>query len=388
MGVKQQQIVDPEKDFEPPNFTIKELRDCVPKHCFERDTLRSFSYVLYDLCGVAVLAFAATHISMLPVALRIPAWILYWICQGVVCTGIWVIAHECGHGAFSDSRTVNNVTGWVLHSALLVPYYSWKYTHSQHHKGTNSMTRDEVFVPRTKSYRGLQSKPSTPAWITESIFEETPVYHLFKVVLQSLFGWPMYLIRNASGPKYARGASHFNPNAVLFKPENFWQIVISDVGLLLAASVIAYFSFVYSAATVAFYYGVPYLIVNFFLVTITFLQHTDATVPHYSDDTWNFVRGALCTVDRDYGWILNVCLHHINDTHVAHHVFSQMPHYHAQEATEHLKKKLGKYYYYDSTNFLYALYHNYKYCQFVEDSGSILFYRNTSTPVAAINKEL
>ncbi|KAJ1811882.1 hypothetical protein LPJ56_005671, partial [Coemansia sp. RSA 2599] len=269
-----------------------------------------------------------------------------------------------GHGAFSENRTVCNVTGWVLHSALLVPYYSFKYTHSRHHKGTNSMTRDEVIVPRTKSYRGLQNKPSTPAWITETVFEESPIYHLFMVVGISLFGWPMYLIRNISGPKHAEGASHFNPNSVLFKPENFWQIVISDIGVLLTASAIVYYSFVYSAATVMCYYGVPYLVVNFLFVTLTFLQHTDAAVPHYNDDAWNFIRGALCTIDRDYGWVLNTCLHHANHTHVAHHLFSQLPHYHAQEATEHLKKKLGKYYHYDNSNFLYALYHTYRHCQF------------------------
>ncbi|KAJ2725568.1 hypothetical protein GGI07_001196 [Coemansia sp. Benny D115] len=381
MVVKAKTVVDPEKDFEPPNFTVKELRDCIPKHCFERDTLRSFTYVFYDLCAIAALAYAATNIHMLPSTLRAPAWMLYWVCQGVVCTGIWVIAHECGHGSFSPSRAINNLTGWVLHSSLLVPYYSWKISHSQHHKNTNNMTRDEVFVPRTKSYRGLQGKPSTPSWIEDSIFEETPAYHLFKVVLQSLFGWPMYLLRNSSGPKYARGASHFNPNAVLYKPEQFWQIVASDIGIMITAGILAYFSFMYTAATVFFYYGAPYLIVNFFLVTITFLQHTDSKVPHYADDTWNFVRGALCTVDRDYGWILNACLHHINDTHVAHHVFSQMPHYHALEATKHLKAKLGKYYYYDDTNFLYSLYHTYRHCQFVEDTGSILFFRNTSTPI-------
>ncbi|KAJ1923418.1 hypothetical protein EC988_010427 [Linderina pennispora] len=93
MGGKQT-IVDPEKDFEPPNFTIKELRDCVPKHCFERDTMRSFSYVAYDILGVIALATCATYIHQLPLFLRAPAWIAYWIAQGVVCTGLWVIAHE------------------------------------------------------------------------------------------------------------------------------------------------------------------------------------------------------------------------------------------------------------------------------------------------------
>ncbi|KAJ2700384.1 hypothetical protein H4R19_005474 [Coemansia spiralis] len=379
MGAKV--AADPEKDFVPPTFTIKELRDCVPKHCFERDMLRSFTYLGYDLCAVAVLAFAASFIHMLPAVLRVPAWLLYWVCQGVIGFGIWVIAHECGHGAFSANITVNNVTGWILHSALLVPYYSWKYSHSQHHKNTNNMNRDEAFVPRAKSFHGLQDKPSTPAWMTDSVLDETPLYHVAMVVVLTLVGWPMYLFSNLSGPKYARGASHFNPNSVLFRPEHFWRIIVSDVGLALTVAVLVYASCVFSPAAVMFYYGVPYLMVNFWLVTITCLQHTDAKVPHYDDDEWNFVRGALCTVDRTYGRVLDVCLNHITDTHVAHHLFSQIPHYHAEEATRHLKKKLGSYYNYDDTNFLVALYRSMRYCHFVDDSGSVLFYRNASTPL-------
>ncbi|KAJ2113686.1 hypothetical protein GGH17_006335 [Coemansia sp. RSA 788] len=73
--------VDPEKDFVPPSFTVKELRDCIPKHCFERNTLPA-------------LVFCASRIHALPVYLQAVAWVAYWVCQGVVCTGLWVIAHE------------------------------------------------------------------------------------------------------------------------------------------------------------------------------------------------------------------------------------------------------------------------------------------------------
>ena len=45
--------------------------------------------------------------------------------QGAVCTGVWVIAHECGHGGFSKWQVVNDAVGLVLHSCLLVPYFSW-----------------------------------------------------------------------------------------------------------------------------------------------------------------------------------------------------------------------------------------------------------------------
>lgn len=32
----------------------------------------------------------------------------------------------------------------VLHSLLLVPYHSWRFSHSRHHKATGHMTKDQV----------------------------------------------------------------------------------------------------------------------------------------------------------------------------------------------------------------------------------------------------
>jgi len=63
---------------------------------------------------------------------------------------LWVVAHECGHGAFSDYEIVNDTVGWVAHSFLLVPYFSWKITHAKHHSKTANIDSDAVFVPRIK----------------------------------------------------------------------------------------------------------------------------------------------------------------------------------------------------------------------------------------------
>lgn len=43
------------------------------------------------------------------------------ILAGTCC----VQAHECGHQAFSESQSINDAVGLILHSCLLVPYYSW-----------------------------------------------------------------------------------------------------------------------------------------------------------------------------------------------------------------------------------------------------------------------
>ena len=110
----------------PPPFTIGELRRAIPANCFERSYAKSFATVVKDLAAVAALVCGAVWgIPLLPAAIRPMAWCLYVWLQGAVCTGLWVVAHECGHGAFSPSEKVNDAVGFVLHSLLLVPYYSW-----------------------------------------------------------------------------------------------------------------------------------------------------------------------------------------------------------------------------------------------------------------------
>lgn len=91
--------------WEVPNFSIKEIREAIPAHCFERDTLKSFSYVAYDLSICAALAYAASFINTIPnYWARVLLWPCYWVAQGIVATGVWVLAHECGHQAFSPSK--------------------------------------------------------------------------------------------------------------------------------------------------------------------------------------------------------------------------------------------------------------------------------------------
>merc|ERR1712224_681148 len=92
----------------------------------------------------------------------------------------------------------------------------------------------------------------------------------------------------------------------------------------------------YGFLTVGLWYTGPYLWCNQWLVLYTWLQHTDPTMPHFGDETFTWLRGALSTIDRDYG-IFDYFHHYIGSTHVCHHVFSKLPCYHAQEATKHMK---------------------------------------------------
>ena len=59
-----------------------------------------------------------------------------------------------------------------------------------------------------------------------------------------------------------------------------------------------------------------------------------------------------------------------------HHLNPRVPHYHAQEATTHLREKLGKYYLRDDTPIWPALWKAWNSCRFIEDEGDIVFYKN------------
>ncbi|KAI5600228.1 hypothetical protein BDE02_01G011900 [Populus trichocarpa] len=305
---------------EPP-FTLGKIKKAIPPHCFQRSLLRSFSYVVYDLSFSFLFCYIAiTYFHLLPSPLAYITWPIYWVLQACILTGVWVIAHECGHHAFSDYQWVDDTVGLILHSALFIPYFSWKYSHRRHHSNTGSLERDEVFVPKTKS---------RVAWYSKHL--NNPPGRALSLAVSLLIGWPLYLTFNVSGRPYDRFACHYDPYSPIYSDREK-------------------------------------------------LQHTHPALPHYDSSEWGWLRGALATMDRDYG-ILNKVFHNITDTHVAHHLFSNIPHYHAMVATKAIKPILGEFYQFDDTPIYKALWREAKECLYVEpDDGApekgVFWYRN------------
>jgi omega-6 fatty acid desaturase / acyl-lipid omega-6 desaturase (Delta-12 desaturase) len=122
-------------------------------------------------------------------------------------------------------------------------------------------------------------------------------------------------------------------------------------------------------------------------VAITFLQHTDPSLPHYTDEGWTYTRGAAATIDREFGFIGRQLLHGIIETHVLHHYVSTIPFYNADEATEAIKKVMGRHYRSDTEGgpigFLTAMWRSSRMCNWVEpnegatgEAKNVLFFRN------------
>ena len=75
------------------DLNLSQLRSAIPAHCFKRTLPRSLFYVVYDLSLIALIYVAYLY-----------GWIgygMYMLIQGTIFFGIFVLGHECGHGAFS-----------------------------------------------------------------------------------------------------------------------------------------------------------------------------------------------------------------------------------------------------------------------------------------------
>jgi len=372
-----------------------EIKAVIPKECFERSLVHSLYFVLRDSAMAAALVYATSQVlsTSLPEfdAVEITKWVFGWnfyaFWMGTILTGHWVLAHECGHGAFSSSQTINDIVGFIIHQAQLVPYFAWQYTHAKHHRRTNHLTDGESHVPGTAAENGLgknKEREAAYAALHEALGDGA--FAFVQLFTHLVLGWPLYLAGFASTGRLAFDGSkaedgefldHFRPNSRMFNPKVRGKILLSTIGEIFVFGLIMKCSFDYGFLTVGLWYWGPYMWTNFWLVLYTWLQHTDPSVPQYGADEWTWVRGALSTIDRPYG-IFDFFHHKIGSTHVAHHLFHEMPFYKADVATAAIKNYLEPMglYNYDPTPWYLAAWRIAKRCHYVESTEGIQYYKS------------
>jgi len=315
--------------------TLGELRAAIPAHCFKHSMSKAFGLVVRD--GLIMAALLAVALAMLPLPgepgsplnlFHWLGWAVYGFAQGTAAIGWWVLAHECGHGGFTQSRWINDSVGWVLHSFLLVPYFAWQSSHAKHHSKTNHLLDGESHVPDTHE----ELTKMGFAWVHHTFGDDC--FAIIELFNHLVVGWPMYLLFNVTGGRRLKGqplekpfvglVDHFRPNSPLFSDKLRPRIFISTLGIMITLVSLGWAAQRFGTAPILVCYFVPYLWCNAWLVLYTWLQHTDPSLPHYGESDWTWVKGALSTIDRPYT-LFDWFHHHIGSTHVCHHVFSTLP---------------------------------------------------------------
>jgi omega-3 fatty acid desaturase (delta-15 desaturase) len=288
--------------------SLGELRKALPAHVFKPSLLRSLSYVVFDFSFIVLCFFCQLYSPFPEVTLP-----LYAFLQGTFFWGVFVLGHDCGHGSFSTHTGFNNFLGTLLHTFLFVPFHPWRLSHRHHHKNTGNFEVDEIFYPLPEAQKNL------------------------KYSMSYLFGlgtaWFFYLICGFSGRSTK---SHFSTDHPLFKGEEF-RVSTSLISLIVWSLFLGFCGVTFGLQALFSFYVAPLFVFASWLVITTFLHHTEPDVPWYSTKEWNYVRGNLSSVDRDYGvfeWFT-----HTIGIHQIHHLFPQIPHYHLKEATTVFRAK-------------------------------------------------
>ncbi len=327
--------------------TKNEILAVLPENSFDTNLLTSLSYAAVSVTltvGSGLLAW-----QLIPLQWAwLPVWLLYALVTGTFACGVWVIAHECGHGAFCKNKPLQDTIGFVLHSSVLVPYFSWQRSHAIHHAKTNHLVDGETHVPKRVDM------PSGAGALALRQRLGHRVHALLSLLGRLFFGWPLYLLLGATGGSERGTTNHFWPYApfskALFPQRWARKVLASSVGVLTVIGLLVWWSVAAGSPVPALaVYGGPYLVCHAWLVTYTWLQHTNADTPHFEDDEWSYVRGAFCSIDRPYGRVFDFLHHRIGSTHVAHHLFARIPHYRAEAATVAIREAFGEHYRYDPT---------------------------------------
>ena len=331
-------------------FTLQDIKTAIPAECFEPSVFKSLAYFFLDIGLIAALYAIAAYLD---------SWFFYpifWLMQGTLFWSLFVVGHDCGHGSFSKIKWLNNLIGHLSHIPILVPYHGWRISHRTHHANTGNVDTDESWYPILEdTYNGMN-------WYEK----------LFRFYIP-LISYPLYLFKRSPN----REGSHFLPSSPIFRPSEKWDVITSTTLWVAMVGFLGFLTYQFGWLFLIKFYVVPYLIFVIWLDLVTFLHHSEPDIPWYRNDDWYFLKGALSTIDRDYGFINPI--HHNIGTHVAHHIFLNMPHYHLKTATEAIKPILGDYYRSSNEPIWKSFINSYWACHFVSEQGSPVMYESPTT---------
>lgn len=330
-------------------FTLQDLKAAIPDECFQPNVSKSLFYFFRDILIIGSLYAIAHYLDSWFF------WPVFWLMQGTMFWALFVVGHDCGHQSFSKHKWLNDLIGHLAHTPILVPYHGWRISHRTHHKNTGNIDNDESWYPVTESQ-----------YKTMPLVQKIGRYYLF------LLAYPVYLFKRSPNKE----GSHFSPNSPLFKKSEKWDVITSTVLWVGMVVLLGFLTYQWGWMWLLKYYAAPYIVFVVWLDLVTFLHHTDSDVPWYRGEDWTFLKGAISSVDRSYGLFNHI--HHDIGTHVAHHIFLNIPHYNLLKATEAIKPVMGEYYRKSDEPIWQALWRSCVSCHFVPDTGGKVYYTSNN----------
>ncbi len=296
-------------DVELEALELKAIIKSLPRECFQKNQRKAWLSVLLSLSAVTL---GYLGIALLPEFL-LP---LTWIFTGTALTGLFVIAHDCGHRSFAKRRWVNDWVGHILMLPLIYPFHSWRLLHNHHHIHTNELAVDNAWHP----------------WEPEAYAEAGPVLRKFYAVLRGRVWWLASIAHWA--------VLHFDLNQ--FSKRDQGKVKVSIAAVVIFAAVF-FPTLILTTGIWGFvkFWLMPWLGYHFWMSTFTLVHHTAPDVQFKPTETWSAGEAQLAgTIHCRYPRWVEILCHDIN-VHVPHHISVAVPSYNLRMAHNSLKQNWG-----------------------------------------------
>lgn len=271
--------------------------------------------------GRSVFELAATLLPFLMI------WTLAWwllayapvasfglaLLNGIFLVRLFIIQHDCGHGAFLKQRRVQNWIGRSLGVLTLTPYAVWQRTHAIHHASHGNLDARGIGDVTTLTVAEYQARGRFGRWL----------YRLYRnpVVLFVLGPAYLFLLQNRlpiglmrAGWGYWVSAMGTNAMIALVLAALLWAGGWEAVLLI-------YLPCAISAATIG--------------VWLFYVQHQFEQTHWSKGEDWQLHHAALegsshYVLPQPLRWLTgNIGIHHV------HHLYSRIPFYRLPEVLRH-----------------------------------------------------
>lgn len=238
----------------------------------------------------------------------------YWLTAAIATANamfllrLFIIQHDCGHGAFFKSRRMNDWVGRLIGVLTLTPYDVWRRTHSIHHSASGNLCKRGIGDVHTLTLREYKAMP---AW-------RKLVYKAYRNPI-TLFG---------IGPGYLFLLQNRVPLG-LFGQLRYWLSAMGTNLMILAA-----------LGAIVYFGGLPALLLIFLPTTLVaatagvwlfYVQHQFEETHWSHNEDWQLHEAALhgsshYILPAFLQWVSgNIGIHHV------HHLYSRIPFYRLTE---------------------------------------------------------
>ena len=228
---------------------------------------------------------------------------------GLFLLRLFVIQHDCGHGAFFPSRSGNDVLGRALGALTFTPYDCWKRAHALHHAATGNLDARGFGDVDTLTVREFYARSRLGRF-----------YYRF-------YRHPVVLL--GIGPAYQFLLRHRVPAGMMKDGWSYWISAMATNAATAAILALLVWQFGFAVSAAVFF---PVVLTAASVgVWLFYVQHQFEDAHWDSDENWSFHDAALfgssyLELPRVLRWFTaNIGIHHV------HHLASKIPFYRLPE---------------------------------------------------------